>query len=223
MKSLSEIAGAQARLFMICGVSFLSLSLSGCLYEEGNITTSRIQIEESVYHDDRAIADFDQAYADALAQHFYKSGSGDLNVKVTYDPHSRGNTAMRAGENAARVAKMLRSAGVRDVRAEILPIKNQGEESRVLFDFLAHTAHAPAGCDDIPGIKGDGLEYNPDYKLGCSSQTLLARQISRPADLNGRTLSPGQTTDGRAAANIVDVYRSGAPNEPLEGETASEK
>lgn len=222
MKTLSEITRVPSRLFMICGVSFLSLSLSGCLYEEGNITTSRIQIEESVYHDDRAIADFDQAYADALAQHFYKTGSGDLNVKVTYDPHARGNTAMRAGENAAKVARMLRSAGVRDVRAEILPIKNQGEESRILVDFIAHSAHPPAGCGDIPGL-GHGLEYDGEYKFGCSSQTLLARQISRPADLKGRTLSQGQTTDGRAAANIVDVYRSGMPNEPLDGETASEK
>lgn len=212
-----------SRFFMIGCVSFLSLAVSGCnLYEEGNLNSKKVQVQEEAYSDDVAIALVDDAYIDALAYHYYKYGGGEMNLAVTYDPHSNRNTAMRASEKAAEFAAKLRSEGVSNVKVGVVPVKDQGAESRMMVSYMGYTAHAPEGCSEIPGMDGRALEYNPEYKLGCSMEAMIAQQIARPKDLLGQD-NVDHKTDGRAASNIVDIYRKGEQNKPLEGETASDE
>ena len=73
----------------------------------------------------------------------------------------------------------------------------------------------------MEGFEGQNITVAEEYKLGCTVDTVFARQIARPKDLKGRGIS-ATTTEGRSASNIVDMERSGAPKEALEGETASE-
>ncbi len=103
----------------------------------------------------------------------------------------------------------------------VLPVKGQGDYSRMIVRYDGYSAAAPKDCKNLlPGIDGDALDHDGDYKLGCSIESVLARQVSRPADLLGNgVVDP--TSEGRAAANIVDVYRAGLPNGPLDGESAS--
>lgn len=210
-----------ARFFTICGVSFLSLSVTGCnLYEEGHITPKRAVVEQENVEQNVALSDVDDGFIDALARDFYKYGGSSLNVQVTYDPHSRTNTAMMASENAADIAQRLRSAGVKTVRAGVLPVNGQGSDSRLLISYTSYSASGPEGCAAMPGMDGRSLEYNPDYQLGCGVQTLMAKQVARPKDLMGHE-NTDIKTDGRPAANVVDAYRLGAPNKPLDGEKAS--
>ena len=73
----------------------------------------------------------------------------------------------------------------------------------------------------MEGVNGTEVVVDQEYKLGCTVDTIFARQIARPKDLNGQGGS-GTPTEGRSATNIIDAQRSGALNEPLEGQTASE-
>jgi len=69
----------------------------------------------------------------------------------------------------------------------------------------------------LDSLKDDNRQ---DYKIGCTVNTMIAKQVSRPGDLMG-TVNSDLSTDGREAANIVAVKRTGAQNEPLQGEQAS--
>ncbi len=64
------------------------------------------------------------------------------------------------------------------------------------------------------------LDEAKDYKLGCSIETYVSRQIARPKDLLGND-NMGNA-DGRPRVNGVEPYMTGAPNKELSGETASE-
>ena len=58
----------------------------------------------------------------------------------------------------------------------------------------------------MPGLE-DGLttEKIGDYRFGCSVDTMLAKQIYRPADLQGS--AGADDGDGRRASNSVEYYR----------------
>jgi len=73
----------------------------------------------------------------------------------------------------------------------------------------------------MTGIDNRDINVEEAYKLGCSTETLFARQIARPKDLKGQGTTDANT-DGRRSANIVEGYRTGVQNESLGGERASE-
>lgn len=198
----------------------VSLGTAACMYEPDNFTTSRVQVEQKPFSETVPVSEFSsQAVASAAAQ-YRKHGDGPLELVVTYDPKSKTANAMAAADEAAKIAKMFRQNGVAEVRTSIMPVVDNGDGMRALYSYDSYNALAPKDCDLMPGIDTRHVEAEKDYKLGCSVETMYARQIARPKDLKGQgpATEPG---DGRRAANIVDVYRTGVPNEPLEGEKAS--
>jgi type IV pilus biogenesis protein CpaD/CtpE len=200
----------------------LALFLPACdMYEEGHLTPHRLQVHEEKFVFDAAVAELDQSYIAALGRDYESRGGGPIELTVTYDPHSRRNSAMRAGETAARLANAFRAEGMKDIRTNILPVLDQGEMARAFVTFAAYTAAPPPGCSVMPGLEDMKVDHDPEYKIGCTVETQLSRQIARPRDLAGQAQN-GPETDGRRAGNIVDVYRTGIPNQPLKGETASE-
>jgi len=73
----------------------------------------------------------------------------------------------------------------------------------------------------MSGIEDRDHRTDLEYKMGCSVETMIARQIARPGDLLGR--APNSVyKDGRRISNQIEGVRSGAMNEPLGGESASE-
>ena len=224
MKFIYKVKGKNPmKYFLNIGVAFVSLTmLAGCnLYTQSYATQNRVQVsEENVTHD-VLLFDADDAFIGTLARHFTKHGGGAMDLMVTYDPKSRSNTAMHATNKAADIVAALRDYGVVDIDAGVLPVKAQGSNSRLLISYNSFNAHAPKGCENtMPGMNGY-IESDKDYKLGCSIETMLARQVAKPSHLLGRG-AVGGNTDGRSATNIVDGYRSGAQNVSLEGESASD-
>lgn len=71
--------------------------------------------------------------------------------------------------------------------------------------IFVHAA-APAGCRNMPGFD-DGLtsEKIGDYRFGCSVDAMVAKQIYRPADLQGN--AGHDLGDGRRATSGVEYYR----------------
>ncbi len=207
------------------GLAFLSLSVAGCmdLYEPPTTNENRIQVKEKAFLQDVSVSEVNDEFLGSLARHYTKHGGSPMDLIVTYDPRSYRNTAMSATNTAADIASSMRDYGITNVKAGVMPIKSQGDEARLLVSYDAYTAHAPEGCDyDMPGINNAPLENDEKYKLGCGVDTLIARQVAKPGHLLGRG-TQDDTTDGRSSANVVDLYRTGAPNESLEGETASEQ
>ncbi len=209
---------------LLCGAV---LALGACGQDKLHAPSSllqdkRLQIEEEMFSENVALSEVDDLYLKALSHHYMRHGGSILDVVVTYDPKSYRNTAMMGGTRAGDISDGLRKRGVRDIEVSILPIKGQGDEGRLIVSYMSHSAKGPKGCDQMmPGMNEDEFRDNVDYKMGCSIHSMIARQVSRPSDLLGRGRVDG-VTDGRTAANIVELYRTGAPNEPLDGETASE-
>ena len=213
------------RYLMNAGLAFLSLSLTGCmdLYEPPTVNDNRIQVKEEAFLQDVSINDVNDEFIAALARHYSKHGGSAMDLIVTYDPRSYRNTAMNATNRAANIASSMRDYGISNVKAGVMPVKSQGDEARLLVSYDAYTAHAPEGCDyEMPGMNDAPVEDDKKYKMGCGIDTLLARQIAKPGHLLGRGSQDG-TTDGRSSTNIVDLYRTGRQNEPLEGEVASDE
>ncbi len=220
MKTISE--SKMKNLFGM-GIALFSLGLGGCMDMRSPTTISEnsVQVREEAMFEDVAIYNVNDEYLRAVARHYERYSGSVMDVIVTYDPRSYRNTAMKANDKLAGISQKLKKFGVLQMETGVLPVKGQGDDARLIVSYNAYSAHAPKGCDSMmPGMNGSELGDDKNYKLGCTSQTLLARQVSRPKDLLGRG-SVDQDTDGRAASNIVGLYRTGAQNASLDGESAT--
>jgi type IV pilus biogenesis protein CpaD/CtpE len=210
---------ARFGMFALTG---LGLLLAGCdMYQEGHLSQNRIQVSEERFSQEVATSDLDSEYIMALGDQYARNGDGPVEVAITYDPKSSSNTAMEASNEVVRISRALRAQGITDLNATILPVNGQGEESQTLISYNAYSALAPEDCTVMEGVESTEVTLDPEYKLGCTIDTVFARQIARPKDLKGQEQTD-PTTDGRSAANIIEGYRSGVQNEALEGENASE-
>lgn len=198
------------------------LGLSACdFYEPTYMTPNKIQVEQSRVDYDISVDEFDAAAAAAIGHKYLNAGEGPVRVTVTYDPRSSANTASQANTHLAEISSALRKNGVQNILSNIMPVHESAENSRLLLTFDAYAAKPPENCTTLSGLHDNDLKNDFDYEMGCSREALIARQIARPKDLLGQgTKTP--ITDGRRAANTIEGYRSGVPNEPLEGQSASE-
>ncbi len=208
-------------------VVFLALILGGLtacdtnMYHETYITPKKMEVRESRFYAEAPASDVDGAYLQTAATIYEQSGRGPFQAVVTYDPDSSSNTARKASGKATAVSDALRGNGVDEVEVSTMPVVGQGSVSQVLLSYDSYEV-TPPDCDLMPGMEGNSVDPDPAYKLGCSVNTILARQIARPKDLVGQ-VDENTTSDGRRAAKIVEIYRAGSKDKKLEGESASGK
>lgn len=216
--------------WLLLGSCVLCLGMtSGCSQDhDGNIspTITRVEVHKDQHAELYTSHDLKQEMLAQIAADYKRNGDGTpLTLTVQYDPSSSQNTAINATNHATKLAKGLREAGVSNVKSEIMPVLDVGHHSKTLVTYNRYSAHAPEACEGnlMPGLNTTtDWKANRDYEYGCSVESQIAKQISRPSDLLGRE---GFDTpdDGRRAANIIELHRTGAPNEPLTGETATEE
>lgn len=204
-------------------LSFTAVALlSGCsLYQEGTLTESRVQVKEEHFAEEIPVSEFNGNVIAGMSQHYRKHGDGPVHLTVSYDPHSSSNTAMNASNSMARMVKDFKANGVHDVAADILPVQGQGDDGMVIVSYTSYTAAAPDDCTVMPGFEDTKVDQNEEYRIGCTLETMYARQVARPRDLMGRG-SDGAISDGRRASNMGEMYRGGLGNKALDGESASE-
>ncbi len=201
------------------------LPVAGCSqFEESKINTHRLEIVHDNYADTVPAEALRGGVLDTVAEHYKRYGDGPLNLAVVYNPHSRKNTAMNASMEVTRISTALRKAGISNVSADVLPVADKSDDATVLISYATVKAQAPSECANeiLPGMYGTKTDLQGDYSLGCTVESFIAKQVYRPKDLLGRDGIPG-ASDGRRGANIVEGYRSGVPNEDLEGEQATEE
>lgn len=184
------------------------------------MSRKKIEVVEDVRHLNMETARLDKAALSDIAGEYLDHGDGPVHVTVTYDPAVRGNTAMMATDNAARISSSLRRLNVGDVEAEILPVHGQAA-STTLISYTNYTARAPGGCANFDTLDDNDPGNYRDYELGCSTETYIARQVARPQDLLGREGNEN-LEDGRKWGNVVEYHKEQVRNQPLNGEQASE-
>ncbi len=200
-----------------------ALVLTGCeMYAESNVTDRRMQVREETFTNQVAVNELDNYYIASLVQDYSQSGKGPIDLTITYDPQSKTNTAMRASDEAVRVFRALRKEGAAEVVTSVLPVREQGGESVAIISYSSYQAAGPANCGEMPGMNSPAqIDHDPSYKMGCTLESVFAKQIADPSDLLGDAKAPPYS-EGRAASNVTQAQRAGAPNKPLKGVSASD-
>ena len=208
------------RYLLIAGAMAAALMMGACSMETDTaLSSKRVRLEHGPAYESMPVSAMNDAAIAALAGEYRRKGQGTLELTVTYDPRSAGNTAMDATEHAARIARQLRYNGVRDIETAILPVNMLGDQAQLLVQYHAITARAP-DCEPMGGFEGRETAPDENYEYGCTTQTILARQIARPKDLAGRAGTDG--SDGRRQTALTEGYMGGSPSPALQGYSSSE-
>lgn len=181
------------------------------------MSENKIQLVHETAIEQIPVQEIDDVTLTLLADDYRRYGKGPMELAMVYDPRSTNYTAMKARNQLNNIEKNLKARGVHHVNIRTMPVE-EGQPA-LLVSYESFQAAAPKDCHTMPGV--DGYQTTRDiahYRFGCSTESLVARQIARPADLMGRA---GDTTpsDGRRATNIVEEYRNYGPgdaNEQLE-------
>lgn len=205
--------------FAVSAVSMMFLSACA-LDTPTQISKAPITVSQEMHSVSYDTVDVKQATLEGLRDHYLANGDGTIKVLVTYDPRSTKNTAMNASNNAGQIAQAMKKMGAKDVKTEILPVKDSGDTSETVFSYDAYAAHAPENCEFMGGIEGTDVAITDEYMFGCSRDMLLARQIANPQDLLGRAGT--DTATARRHANWIPSYNDGTPNAPLEADATTE-
>lgn len=208
-----------------------ALLLSACSVESKSwVNSNRVEVRNDQFSDTFETASLNESTLHAISGHYYRFGNGPMNVVVSYDPASRMNTKAKAEQAVQAIRAELGRNGVKDVRGTTNPVKGSGDVSKTLVNFTAITASAPTGCKMMPGYDNpaedipNSTNQDADYKYGCTVESLLARQVARPADLLGKQ-GFETNADGRRQERVLSKrgYYGDSPNQDLNGEKASSK
>lgn len=207
------------RAYLLLSFSAL-VTLGGCehiVHSDTKLSQSKIELHQDTVFHEMSVGEFN---AQNVAFGYLQSGAATLDVGVSYDPDSDG-AALRASRVLSRIVGDLESYGASNVQSVIVPAKGQ-RGMKILVSYDGFEAAAPSDCDLMPGLAHNNIEPEKDYQIGCSVNSLIARQVARPADLAGGAEVDYSVNDGRRATNITEPNRAGVRNPPLEGERASE-
>lgn len=156
-----------------------------------------------------------------ISRHYWAHGDTPLLMSVTYDPHSKTNTAMKATQESARLKTLFAKQGTANVQADIMPVQDSGDVSKTLISYDVLNVRGSSECEDVRIDRSfTDWEKTPEYKMGCSSENYLAKQIARPKDLQGNDVM--DIMDGRLQTNTVELTTNGQTKPPLKGESASD-
>ncbi len=191
-------------VFAMSGVCATLLAACAPQSTPSMMNTSRPQVVSETSLKQIPVKEVSDGHLYAIAKEYERYGNGAMQLFLAYDPDTKDYGAMKAFKDLASYKEKLGKMGVRGIKAET--VKAEGAEPTLMVSFDSVTAHAPAGCRNMPGFD-DGLTTREvgDYRFGCSVDTILAKQIYRPSDLQGNAMA--ESGDGRRAVNTVEYYR----------------
>ena len=203
-------------------LAFCLMALGACdVSTPSQIGIGQIRLQESVRTEVVDVHAVDLARVNILSDDYQRNGEGGMRLIVSYLNNGRDAlvTAQKQGE-AYRKAFAHRGVSSLDISYVATSVQEEAGVGLVSYTVLA--ALPPEKCKiPIPGSQGSETVDNAmAYEIGCENQAALSRMISQPRDLEGR----GGTPDGdsRRQSEVVEKYRSGEPNEKIEGFNASE-
>ncbi len=183
-----------------------SLMVTACSRQStpSMMNTSKPQVISETAMQQVPVKHTGMGYLHKLADEYQRYGADTLRLSLAYDPASKDYNAVKAFKDLSRIKSGLNELGIQAISAET--VKVEGTEPMLMVSYESARAAAPAGCRNMPGLEnGLTTEKIGDYRFGCSVDTMLAKQIYRPADLQGS--AGADDGDGRRAANSVEYYR----------------
>lgn len=210
---------------LLIGCALLSaLSLGACdhiVYSGPTaITTKRAELYQDQFSTEAVTGTLTANQITTLTRDYWGNGDGPLTLAVTYDPHSKTNTALKAANASARLVAALKQKGVQQIQSSTIPVDESGPISRTMISYATMAAKPPSDCPEPLNMQFADRDHNPDYRLGCTIETYTARQIARPSDLAGKNIM--DNNNGRRDANMLEGYQSGQTNPDLKGTNASQ-
>lgn len=205
--------------FLYGGILALAMTLGACAPQStpSMMNTSRAELVHSTAIEQIALDRVDDVTLTLLADDYRRHGNGPLELAMAYDPSSRNFTAMQARNKLREVEANLRARGIGQIATRTIAVP-KGTPA-LMVSYESFEARAPQDCHTMPGIDDYRTTRDiADYRFGCSTESLIARQIARPADLIGREGSR-EPHDGRRAVNVIEEHRNyggSEANKPLE-------
>ena len=181
--------------------------LGGCARQStpSMMNSSRIQVVPQTELEQMPVKNVSTGYIQKLADDYARYGASTMQLSLAYDPAAKNYSAVKAFQDLAKIKAGLAQYGVRNVTADAVKTDGQSDPLLMVSYDSAHAA-APVGCRNMPGFD-DGLtnENIADYRFGCSTEAMVAKQIYRPSDLLGN--DGHDLGDGRRATSGVEYYR----------------
>jgi pilus biogenesis lipoprotein CpaD len=197
-----------------------SVLLAGCdVTVPSQVRTGDIRLSEQVKTQTMSVHHVDHERIGMIADDYAHKGRGDMALVVSYlKGHPRNEIEAETRGRALR--KAFADAGVKQLRVDYAPVTDEAYAGQAVVSYTALTALPPADCGSITGHNGaDTLERMEKYQLGCTNKEYLSKMIVNPEDLLGRSGVPDG--DSRRQGTVVEKYKSGTPNEKLDGMNAS--
>lgn len=205
------------RYAYLMGLSVMTLAACSPQSTPSMMNIERVQLVHQTAIEQIPAEDVDDVALALIADDYRRYGNGPMELAMVYDPRSKSYTAMKARNQLNDIEKRLNQHGIKQVNIRTMAVE-QGQAA-LLVSYDSFQAQGPANCHTMPGVDHHQTTRDiAEYRFGCSTESLLARQVARPTDLMGRggTNAPA---DGRRAANVVEELRNYGPenaNQPLE-------
>ena len=192
-----------------------ALCLSACTqFTPSMMSTSRAQLSSTTMMEQVPFDYINDATLSDLADHYKSHGTSALDLTMTFDPKSKSFTAMNAVHKLQDIKAQLKKKNVLNVTTQTAAIEKGTPSLLISYDMVQ--AMAPQNCNLMPGIEtANTTRFIPDYKFGCSTETMLSRQIARPTDLLGTETM--DNAEGRRAATVTESYKAGVQRTPISG------
>jgi type IV pilus biogenesis protein CpaD/CtpE len=126
-----------------------------------------------------------------------------------------------ARRQAEAYQKAFLSEGVKDVKADLVPVATAEQTKVAVVSYGALAALPPEDCRRMIGYNGADTRTSMNrYAMGCEMKTTMSKMIAQPGDLLGRGgIAPD---DSSRQGVIVQDYKDGVQNEKLDGAQASQ-
>lgn len=178
------------------------------------MNNSEIELSHQTVLEQIPVKDITDDRLENIVERYHDNASGSLDLTMTYDPQSSDFTAMNALHMLEKVKSGLMKKNVRTITSQTLAVIDG--EPALLVSYDEVLAQAPSDCGVMPGLEDQVTgRFIGEYKFGCGTQLMIAKQIARPEDLEGNA-----NMDQRSARRdsiVVEDYAAGVPREPLKG------
>ena len=200
--------------------SFLSLLALGLLsacgpqHTPSMMNTSPVELARETIVEQISAKNINDADLAVLAEQYRRDSVGTLDLTMTYDPKSTEFTAMNALHGLKSAKMALQQKGIQNISTQTLAVPDGKASLMVSYDRVR--AQAPSDCTPMPGLDTNETDrFIGDYRFGCGVETLLAKQIARPSDLEGNAGLGSR--DARRDSIVIEDYAAGVPRTELDG------
>lgn len=197
----------------------LAVTLTGCQFDTPNRTAQTpMRIQERMVQDIRPTDSIDHAYLAVQADHYYRTGNGPVEIRVTYNPKSAEQNPHWAKSKLKFIRRHLEQSDVAEIDAGILPVKDLAR-SQTIIRYQSYQAKAPIECDGMAD-QLNAADPDPEYIIGCTHHSMFAKQLYRHTDLLDKDSADSPDSADRVSSP-VDTYRSGARSQAFETITST--